>query len=65
MWIAWQLEDANYSVVLQAWDFRPGGNFVFDMQKRNQLPWPPVRYFLARGPVDTRRLEGDKGFRRK
>ncbi len=32
-WIAWQLEDANYSVVLQAWDFRPGGNFVFDMQK--------------------------------
>ncbi|HKS40162.1 MAG TPA: FxSxx-COOH system tetratricopeptide repeat protein [Blastocatellia bacterium] len=31
-WIAWQLEEADYSVVIQAWDFRPGGNFVLDMQ---------------------------------
>ena len=27
-WIAWQLEEANYSVILQAWDFLPGSNFV-------------------------------------
>ncbi len=32
-WIAWQLEETGYSVVIQAWDFRPGGNFVLDMQK--------------------------------
>jgi hypothetical protein len=32
-WIAWQLEDAGYQVVIQAWDFRPGGNFVLDMQQ--------------------------------
>ncbi|KAM3115138.1 tetratricopeptide repeat protein [Phormidesmis sp. 146-33] len=32
-WIAWILEEAGYSVVIQAWDFRPGGNFVLDMQK--------------------------------
>ena len=32
-WIAWQLEDAGFDVVIQAWDFRPGGNFVLDMQK--------------------------------
>ncbi|MEM9275388.1 MAG: TIR domain-containing protein [Cyanobacteria bacterium P01_F01_bin.143] len=32
-WIAWQLEEAGYSVVIQAWDFRPGGNFVLDMQR--------------------------------
>ena len=32
-WIAWILEEAEYSVVIQAWDFRPGGNFVLDMQK--------------------------------
>jgi hypothetical protein len=32
-WIAWQLEEAGYSVVVQAWDFRPGGNFVLEMQK--------------------------------
>lgn len=30
-WIAWVLEEAGYSVVIQAWDFRPGGNFVLDM----------------------------------
>lgn len=30
-WIAWQLEEADYTVILQAWDFRPGGNFVHKM----------------------------------
>src|ERR671928_84442 len=30
-WIAWQLEDAGYTTVLQAWDFRPGANFVLEM----------------------------------
>ncbi|MBI3697510.1 MAG: TIR domain-containing protein, partial [Acidobacteria bacterium] len=32
-WIAWQLEQASYSTILQAWDFRPGSNFVLEMQK--------------------------------
>ena len=32
-WIAWQLETAGYSTVLQDWDFRPGSNFVLDMQR--------------------------------
>jgi tetratricopeptide (TPR) repeat protein len=31
-WIAWQLEEVGYTVFIQAWDFRPGGNFVLDMQ---------------------------------
>ena len=31
-WVAWTLEKAGYSVVIQAWDFRPGGNFVLGMQ---------------------------------
>lgn len=30
-WIAWVLEEAGYQAVIQAWDFRPGGNFVLDM----------------------------------
>ena len=30
-WIAWQLEAAGWSVIVQAWDFRPGGNFALDM----------------------------------
>ncbi len=32
-WIAWQLEEAGYTTVLQTWDFRPGSNFVLDMQR--------------------------------
>ncbi|MEL6816538.1 MAG: toll/interleukin-1 receptor domain-containing protein, partial [Cyanobacteria bacterium J06598_3] len=32
-WIAWTLEDAGHEAVIQAWDFRPGGNFVLDMQR--------------------------------
>ena len=32
-WIAWQLEDAGYTTVIQAWDFGPGQNFVLAMQQ--------------------------------
>jgi tetratricopeptide (TPR) repeat protein len=32
-WIASQLEAAGYTTVNQAWDFRPGGNFVLEMQQ--------------------------------
>jgi hypothetical protein len=31
-WIAWQLEAAGYSTIMQAWDFRPGANFMLAMQ---------------------------------
>jgi tetratricopeptide (TPR) repeat protein len=32
-WIAWILEEAGYKTTIQAWDFRPSGNFVVEMQK--------------------------------
>ncbi len=32
-WIAWQLEEAGYTTVLQAWDFVPGSNFVVEMDR--------------------------------
>jgi tetratricopeptide (TPR) repeat protein len=32
-WIAWVLEEQSYTVIIQAWDFRPGGNFTLDMQR--------------------------------
>lgn len=35
-WIAWQLEEIGYSIILQDWDFRPGSNFVLDMQNATQ-----------------------------
>jgi hypothetical protein len=30
-WIAWQLEDAGYQVLLQAWDFVPGSHWTVRM----------------------------------
>ncbi|GIH01602.1 FxSxx-COOH system tetratricopeptide repeat protein [Plantactinospora mayteni] len=32
-WIAAQVEQAGYSTVLQAWDFRPGVDFAHEMQR--------------------------------
>jgi TIR domain len=32
-WIAWELEAAKYTTVIQAWDFRPGGDFVLEMHE--------------------------------
>lgn len=33
VWIAWILEKEGFECKLQAWDFRPGANFVLEMQK--------------------------------
>jgi hypothetical protein len=35
-WIAWQLEAAGFTTLLQAWDFRPGTDFVHQMQQATQ-----------------------------
>lgn len=35
-WIAWQLEEERFTTILQAWDFRPGGNFVLKMQEASE-----------------------------
>ena len=35
-WIAWQLEEAGYTTRIQAWDFRPGSNFILDMQEATE-----------------------------
>lgn len=32
-WIASQLDEAGYALFLQAWDIRPGSNFVLEMQR--------------------------------
>jgi hypothetical protein len=36
-WIAWQLEQAGYSTVLQAWDFGAGSHFVNEMHQATQI----------------------------
>lgn len=32
-WIAWQIEDVGHEAVIQAWDSRPGMNFVLWMHQ--------------------------------
>jgi TIR domain len=32
-WIAYVLEEEGFTVVIQAWDFRPGSNFALEMQR--------------------------------
>ena len=32
-WIAFVLEEAGHTTIIQAWDFRPGSNFVLKMQE--------------------------------
>lgn len=55
-WIAWTLEDAGYSVTIQAWDFRPGGNFVLDMQRAAQESVGPEGRSLTIAPSPSYRL---------
>src|ERR1039458_4157674 len=31
-WIGYVLEEEGFAVIIQAWDFRPGSNFVLEMQ---------------------------------
>lgn len=32
-WISWKLEESGHEVIIQAWDFRAGTNFVLQMHK--------------------------------
>jgi hypothetical protein len=47
-WIAWQLEDAGHTTVLQAWDFRPGCNFVLEMNKATEVSNRTIAVLSAR-----------------
>ncbi len=44
-WIAWELEDAGYAVVLQGWPFRPGANFAVELQRA-----PPAQLIALLSP---------------
>jgi hypothetical protein len=33
IWIAWQLQNEGYKVILQDWDFFPGSNFIVNIQE--------------------------------
>ncbi|HSV66943.1 MAG TPA: toll/interleukin-1 receptor domain-containing protein [Mycobacteriales bacterium] len=37
-WIAWELETAGYTIMLQAWDFVPGTNFIEFMDRGSARP---------------------------
>ena len=52
-WIAWCLEAAGYTVVLQKWDFLPGTNFVINMDKAAKEV-PSTLAVLSRDYPDAR-----------
>jgi len=54
-WIGWQLEEAAYSVILQAWDFLPGSNFVVQMDRALTLAPRMIAVLSPQYPRDTQR----------
>jgi len=52
-WIAWELESVGYRVVLQAWDFVPGTNFV-DFMDRGVAGAGAVIAVLSRSYLSSR-----------
>lgn len=58
-WIARELTAAGYSVVIQSWDFLPGGNFVLAMHRaaseaeRTIALLSPARIILTLPPAST------------
>jgi hypothetical protein len=61
-WIGWQLEEAGYSVTLQAWDFRPGTDFMHEMHgavsnARRTIAVLSPDYFVSKfGEVEWRAI---------
>jgi hypothetical protein len=44
-WIAWILEDAGYSLIIQAWDFVPGSNYMAEMNNAVQTTHRTIAVF--------------------
>jgi tetratricopeptide (TPR) repeat protein len=36
VWIAYQLEANGYTTIIQAWDFKPGNNFIIEMDRASR-----------------------------
>jgi tetratricopeptide (TPR) repeat protein len=51
-WISYVLEANGYKVVLQSWDFLPGGNFVLDMDRATRGSKRTIAV-LSRGYCDS------------
>ena len=53
-WIAWELEHAGHSVIVQAWDMQPGSNFVLEMD--DAARWPSGRWRCCRQHFSSPRI---------
>jgi hypothetical protein len=56
-WIAWQLEEAEHQVLVQAWDMVPGSNWMYrmDQGRRARRAVETCREFTADVSVRNRR----------
>ena len=51
-WIALELEKAGYQTIIQAWDLRPGSNFLAEMDEARDS----IRFYFL-GADGRRRIE--------
>jgi hypothetical protein len=58
-WIAWQLEAEGYQVMIQAWDLRPGSDFV---QQMHQLVQEAERTIAVLSPAYLNSAFGGAGW---
>jgi hypothetical protein len=60
-WIAWQLEEAGWTTILQAWDFAVGQNFILRMTTPYNRTSESSQSILLR--ISSRRIAGTSGAR--
>lgn len=46
-WVAGILEEYGYTTIIQAWDFKPGNNFIIEMQNAILSCKKNNYYFIA------------------
>ena len=56
-WVFWQPEQAGYSVIVQAWDFEPGDNFVARTRDA-AVGWSPGSGWVATAGRSSGRWPG-------
>src|SRR6266481_4927503 len=57
-WIAWHLEEAGYTAVLQKWDFSAGSHFVTEMHRATQIA-PRTIAVLSKAYIESAYAEAE------
>ncbi|MBL7488603.1 toll/interleukin-1 receptor domain-containing protein [Frankia sp. AgB1.9] len=58
-WIAWELEDAGYQVLLQAWDMVPGSNWTVAIGSSTSSSPPPITWMPGTRTTRSKPITAD------